>query len=81
MYVFGYRDGFLDEARLQHPLGIACEGNKIYIADTYNHAIMLIDLVDQKVLTVIGKPEMTAMCNINDPLCDTLGLYEPSVSR
>jgi thiol-disulfide isomerase/thioredoxin len=78
LYVFGYKDGFLDEARLQHPLGIACEGNKIYIADTYNHAIRLIDLVEQKVLTVIGKPEMTTMCNINDPSCDTLGLYEPS---
>ena len=78
LYVFGYKDGFLDDARLQHPLGIACQGNKIYIADTYNHAIRLIDLAEQKVLIVIGKPEMTTMCNINDPSCETLGLYEPS---
>lgn len=78
LFVFGHKDGPLDEARLQHPLGVACEGNKIYVADTYNHAIRLIDLAEQKVSTVVGKPEMKTMCNINDPSCDTLGLFEPS---
>ena len=39
LFVFGYKDGRLDEARLQHPLEVASEGNKIYVADTYNHAI------------------------------------------
>ena len=78
LFVFGHKDGTLDEARLQHPLGIACEGNNIYVADTYNHAIRLIDLGEQRVSTVVGKPEMEAMCNINDPSCDTLGLFEPS---
>lgn len=79
LFVFGYKDGRIDEARLQHPLGVTCEGNKIYVADTYNHAIRLIDLVEQQVSTLVGKPEMkTAVCNIDDPACDTLGLYEPS---
>jgi thiol-disulfide isomerase/thioredoxin len=79
LFVFGHRDGPLDSARLQHPLGVACQGNnRIYVADTYNHAIRLVDLVDQKVSTLVGRPEMKAACNINDPTCDTLGLYEPS---
>jgi hypothetical protein len=78
LFVFGHKDGLLDEARLQHPLGVACEGNKIYVADTYNHAIRLIDLAEQKVSTIVGKPEMKTMCNIDDPACDTLGLFEPS---
>jgi hypothetical protein len=41
-------------------------------------------LIQQKVLTVVGKSEMkmttttTMMCKIDDPSCDTLGLFEPS---
>jgi thiol-disulfide isomerase/thioredoxin len=78
LFEFGHVDGSVEEARLQHPLGIHCDGNKIYIADTYNHAIRLIDLDSQKVSTVVGKAEMKTMCNLDDPFCDTLGLYEPS---
>ncbi|WP_415282866.1 thioredoxin-like domain-containing protein [Candidatus Nitrososphaera sp. FF02] len=78
LFEFGHRDGPLAEARLQHPLGIHCDGNKIYVADTYNHAVRLVDLDKQNVSTLVGKAEMKAMCNIDDPACDTLGLYEPS---
>ncbi|HEY7507902.1 MAG TPA: thioredoxin-like domain-containing protein [Nitrososphaera sp.] len=78
LFEFGHRDGPLAEARLQHPLGIHCDGNKIYVADTYNHAVRLVDLDKQSVSTLVGKAEMKAMCNIDDPACDTLGLYEPS---
>ncbi len=78
LFEFGHVDGSLEEARLQHPLGVHCEGNKIYVADTYNHAIRLVDLVEQKVSTLVGKAEMKTLCNINDPACDTLGLFEPS---
>jgi DNA-binding beta-propeller fold protein YncE len=78
LFEFGHKDGPLAEARLQHPLGVHCDGNKIYVADTYNHAIRLIDLDAQKVSTLVGKAEMKAMCNVDDPACDTLGLFEPS---
>lgn len=78
LFEFGHVDSSVEEARLQHPLGIHCDGNKIYVADTYNHAIRLIDLDSQKVSTVVGKAEMKTMCNIDDPSYDTLGLYEPS---
>jgi NHL repeat/LVIVD repeat len=78
LFEFGHKDGSIDEALLQHPLGVCTEGNNIYVADTYNHSIRLIDLVQQQVTTLVGKPEMKAVCNINDPSCDTLGLFEPS---
>ncbi len=79
LFVFGNRDGPLESARFQHPLGVSCEGDsRIYVADTYNHAVRLVDLVDRKVSTVLGDSEMKAVCNIDDPSCDTLGLYEPS---
>ena len=78
LFEFGHRDGPVAQARLQHPLGVHCSGNRIYVADTYNHAIRLIDLDAQQVSTVVGKADMKTMCNIDDPSCDTLGLYEPS---
>jgi len=78
LFVFGHKDGPLNGARLQHPLGVACDGNKVYIADTYNHAIRLIDLAEQQISTLVGRPEMKTVCNIDDPSCDTLGLFEPS---
>jgi DNA-binding beta-propeller fold protein YncE len=79
LFEFGHKDGSIDEALLQHPLGVCTEGNDIYVADTYNHSIRLIDLVQQRVTTLVGgKPEMKAVCNIHDPSCDTLGLFEPS---
>ncbi|HXG07802.1 MAG TPA: thioredoxin-like domain-containing protein [Nitrososphaera sp.] len=78
LFIFGHSDGPLDSARLQHPLGVACGDGRIYVADTYNHAIRLVDLIEKKVSTLVGRPETKAVCNINDPSCDTLGLYEPS---
>jgi len=78
LFVFGHKDGPLEEARMQHPLGVTCRGNMIYVADTYNHAIRLIDLAEQRISTLVGRPEMKTVCNMGDPSCDTLGLYEPS---
>ena len=47
LFGFGHKDGSLDSARLQHPLGVACEGDRIYVADMYNHAVRLIDLAER----------------------------------
>jgi thiol-disulfide isomerase/thioredoxin len=78
LFVFGHNDGDLVEARFQHPLGLHVDGNRIFVADTYNSAIRLVDLVEQKVTTLIGRENMKTVCRIDDPNCDTLGLYEPS---
>lgn len=41
LFDFGFKDGTYPEARLQHPQGLAADGNYVYIADTYNDAIRL----------------------------------------
>jgi len=78
LFIFGYQDGDLSEAKFQHPLGLHADGNRIFVADTYNHAIRLIDLVEGKVTTLVGKSSMKTVCRIDDPMCDTLGLFEPN---
>ena len=43
LFDFGDKDGVGDEVRLQHPLGVAWHAGKIYVADTYNNKIKVID--------------------------------------
>jgi DNA-binding beta-propeller fold protein YncE len=54
LYVFGDEDGEGDDVRLQHPLGVALYGNKVLIADTYNHKIKLLDAENRTVKTFLG---------------------------
>jgi DNA-binding beta-propeller fold protein YncE len=51
---FGDTDGRGDQARLQHPLGILSLGDKILIADTYNHKIKELDPQKRTVKTFLG---------------------------
>lgn len=78
LFVFGYRDGPLDESLFQHPLGVCAIDGQVFVADTYNSALREIDLEKNKVSTIIGKQEMQSVCKLDDPNCDSLGLYEPS---
>jgi DNA-binding beta-propeller fold protein YncE len=54
LFTFGDKDGDLNQALLQHPLGLVCVGDKIYVADTYNNKIKLIDRASGTVTTVAG---------------------------
>ncbi|HKG12080.1 MAG TPA: hypothetical protein VKB12_02030, partial [Pyrinomonadaceae bacterium] len=54
LFEFGDRDGAGDEVRLQHPLGLALEGGRLFIADTYNHKIKTLDPRARKVSTFAG---------------------------
>ncbi len=69
LFDFGLRDGTGDDARFQHPLGVAapppdpfpskaeegeCSAGYVFIADTYNHAIRRLDPVRRQVQTVAG---------------------------
>lgn len=78
LFVFGFKDGNVNEALLQHPLGLCATSNKIFVADTYNSAIRVIDVQNEKVSTLIGKHGMSGICKLDDPNCDMLELYEPS---
>lgn len=44
LFDFGHRDGPLAQAQLQHPLGVALDGERLWVADSYNGAVRLIDL-------------------------------------
>src|SRR5262245_41975181 len=43
LFTFGDRDGRGAEVRLQHPLGVAYRGGLLYVADTYNNKIKIVD--------------------------------------
>jgi DNA-binding beta-propeller fold protein YncE len=54
LFSFGDVDGFGDDVRLQHPLGVALYNGKVLIADTYNHKIKILDAKNQTVKTFLG---------------------------
>ena len=75
LFVFGYKDGSVYDALLQHPLGVDAYKDSIYIADTYNHAIRAIDINTRQIRTIIGRKEGVE-CRLDDSCM--LMLYEPS---
>ena len=54
LFQFGDAEGSGDTARLQHPLGVAVYAGRVFIADTYNHKIKLLDPVSRTVTTFAG---------------------------
>lgn len=54
LFTFGDRDGPARRALLQHPLGVAHRDGQLYVADTYNHKIKVIDLKTPAIRTIAG---------------------------
>jgi DNA-binding beta-propeller fold protein YncE len=54
LFEFGDRDGTGDDARFQHPLGLALHEGRLYVADTYNHKVRVLDPRTRKVSTFAG---------------------------
>ncbi|HEY0172864.1 MAG TPA: thioredoxin-like domain-containing protein [Pyrinomonadaceae bacterium] len=54
LFEFGDRDGVGDEARFQHPLGLALHEGRLLVADTYNHKIRVLDPRTHRVSTFVG---------------------------
>lgn len=54
LFEFGDTDGAGDNARLQHPLGVVAIGKSVYIADTYNHKIKILNPAARTVRTFVG---------------------------
>lgn len=60
LFQFGDRDGTGDNARMQHPLGVAWVplgepgGGFIYVADTYNHKIRRLDRESRELVSLVG---------------------------
>jgi len=54
LFDFGDEDGVGEKAKLQHCLGVAFHGGKVYVADTYNNKIKTIDPQTRECLTFVG---------------------------
>lgn len=54
LFNFGDIDGPKSKARLQHALGVAVDGDYVYVADTYNNKIKRIDLKTGDLSTYLG---------------------------
>lgn len=54
LFEFGDVDGNGDDVRLQHPLGLLANGDKLFIADTYNHKIKELDPKHEHVRSLFG---------------------------
>lgn len=54
LFEFGDVDGEGDDVRLQHPLGVLLYGDKVLIADTYNHRIKILDPQKRTVKNFLG---------------------------
>jgi thiol-disulfide isomerase/thioredoxin/sugar lactone lactonase YvrE len=64
LFDFGKNDGSFASARLQHPLGVAVEGDSLLVADTYNSRIRTLDLA-QKTVSEFDGGKFTC----TDPIC------------
>ncbi|HJQ79517.1 MAG TPA: NHL domain-containing thioredoxin family protein, partial [Lacipirellulaceae bacterium] len=54
LFDFGDVDGVGRDVRLQHALGVAWWDGKLYVADTYNNKIKVIDVEERSCRTVAG---------------------------
>jgi thiol-disulfide isomerase/thioredoxin len=54
LFEFGDRDGTGEQVRLQHPLGVAWHGGKLYVADTYNNKIKVVEVAKRTCRTLAG---------------------------
>jgi thiol-disulfide isomerase/thioredoxin len=56
LFEFGDIDGTGDEVRLQHAIGVGWADGKLYVADTYNSKIKVIDPAKRSCTTFLGGP-------------------------
>ena len=54
LFDYGATDGAAKQAQLQHAQGVAYDDGALYIADTYNHRLRVLDLVARQVGTAAG---------------------------
>ncbi|RUT06745.1 hypothetical protein DSM106972_030020 [Dulcicalothrix desertica PCC 7102] len=76
LYLFGDKDGFGEEVRLQHCMGVEYIQGNLWVADTYNHKIKLVNLQTGECKTVLGNGEFSepsglSIFNLNLYIADT----------
>ncbi len=76
LFDFGDCDGKGKQALLQHPLGVHYSKGKVYIADSYNHKIKVLDLKTQSVSTVRASVEIVCDDKTCTQLWEPAGVFE-----
>ncbi len=71
LFGFGSQDGVGPQARFQHPLGVALDSKRLFVADSFNQLIRSIDINSGQVGTFLGtgKP--------GPGTADAISFYEP----
>ncbi len=64
LFGFGDKDGIGDDVRLQHCLGIEYGDSYLWVADTYNHKIKLVNLSNDECKTILLNGEN---CVLSEP--------------
>jgi DNA-binding beta-propeller fold protein YncE len=54
LFAFGDSEGKGASARFQHPLGLAYGSGRLYVADSYNHKIKIVDTESGESTTLLG---------------------------
>lgn len=68
LFEFGDVDGVGKQVRIQHALGVAFHAGKLYVADTYNSKIKVIDPAKRSCTTFVGeKPGWLTAPALNEP--------------
>lgn len=57
LFIFGDQDGPKEKVLLQHAIGIAYDDGKLYVADTYNNKIKIVDASTGETRTLAGTGE------------------------
>jgi len=68
IFSFGYGEGRNKDVEFQFPQGIESVGDMIYIADTYNHAVRLVEPFKGSSETLAGDPDLPGYRNGEEPL-------------
>jgi thiol-disulfide isomerase/thioredoxin/DNA-binding beta-propeller fold protein YncE len=61
----GFDDGSFETATLNHPQGMALDGQWLYIADTENHALRRADLIKRTLTTIAGTGHQSREFNVS----------------
>ena len=67
----GLTDGTAETARLYQPRGVALDGDTLYVADTENHALRVVDLAAGTVATLAGTGEQLMGERVGGPALRT----------
>jgi hypothetical protein len=75
LFTFGDIDGLPGKARLQHCLDVAYHDGKLYVADSYNHKIKVVDLKSRECTTLAGDGKSG---HADGAECKTAEFFEPA---